>query len=132
MVRYRMMAVVSATCTCCRCPLFSRQGAEAEMAVCLEWAHSQLFGQGKSLLIVDGSLLACSRLPPCGNIAEEMQGISLVATFLVLTGERQRPLGEGCTPPPDGQPAAVPFPARDYRAPESLSSPLPWSVPSPL
>ena len=30
-----------------------------------------------------------------GNLAEEVQGIRLVATFLVFMGERQRPLGEG-------------------------------------
>ena len=30
-----------------------------------------------------------------GDLAEEAQGIRLVATFLVLTGERQRTLGEG-------------------------------------
>src|SRR5215471_19694780 len=72
-----------------------RQGAKAAMAVRLEWAHSQLFGHGKSLLVVDGNLLVCRRIPLCCNIAEEMQGISLVATFLVLTSECQRPLGEG-------------------------------------
>src|SRR5262249_52103786 len=72
-----------------------REGAKATMAVRLEWVHSQRFGQGKGLLVVDGSLLDCGRLLPCCNIAEKMQGISLVATFLVLTGERQCPLGEG-------------------------------------
>ena len=29
------------------------------------------------------------------DLAEEAQGIRLVATFLMRTGERQRPLGEG-------------------------------------
>ena len=31
----------------------------------------------------------------CRNLTKEAQGICLVATFLVLTGERQRLLGEG-------------------------------------
>ena len=31
----------------------------------------------------------------CGDLTEEVQGISLVATFLVRTGIRQRTLGEG-------------------------------------
>jgi hypothetical protein len=31
----------------------------------------------------------------CGDLAEEAQGIRLVAPFLVLAGMRQRPLGEG-------------------------------------
>ena len=35
------------------------------------------------------------RLAPRRNVAEEAQGIRLVAPFLVLTGERQRTLGEG-------------------------------------
>ncbi len=34
-------------------------------------------------------------LAPRRNVAEEAQGIRLVAPFLVLTGERQRTLGEG-------------------------------------
>ena len=30
-----------------------------------------------------------------GDLAEEAEGIRLIAAFLVLTGERQRTLGEG-------------------------------------
>src|SRR5204863_9287368 len=35
------------------------------------------------------------RLAPRSNVAVEVQGIRLVATFLVLAGDGQRPLGEG-------------------------------------
>jgi hypothetical protein len=41
------------------------------------------------------SLSALWRLAPRRNLAEEAQGIRLVATFLMLTGMRQRALGEG-------------------------------------
>ena len=40
-------------------------------------------------------LLALRGIALRRNVAEEAQGIRLVAAFLVLTGERQRPLGEG-------------------------------------
>ena len=40
-------------------------------------------------------LFALRRLALRRNVAEEAQGIRLVAPFLVLAGERQRPLGEG-------------------------------------
>ena len=40
-------------------------------------------------------LFSLRRLVPRRNVAEEAQGIRLVAAFLVLTGKRQRALGEG-------------------------------------
>ena len=40
-------------------------------------------------------LLALRRLATRRNLAEEPQSIRLVATFMMRTGERQRPLGEG-------------------------------------
>ena len=65
------------------------------MAVGLERAHAELLGQGEGLAVVGFGLIALRRLAPRRNVAEEAQGIRLVAPFLVLTGERQRPLGEG-------------------------------------
>ena len=61
----------------------------------LERAHAQFLGQGEGLAVVGFGLLDLWGLAMRGNLAEEAQGIRLVALFLVLTGERQRPLGEG-------------------------------------
>ena len=46
-------------------------------------------------MVVDDSLLDIRRIAPRRNVAEEPQGIRLVAAFLVLTGVCQRTLGEG-------------------------------------
>ena len=40
-------------------------------------------------------LFNLSGLTPRHNVTKEPQGIRLMAAFLVLTGERQRTLGEG-------------------------------------
>ena len=40
-------------------------------------------------------LLEIRRLAPCCDLAEEAQGICLVAPFLGLTSERQRSLSQG-------------------------------------
>jgi len=60
-----------------------------------EWAHAELIGEGEGLLVVDLGSLALWRLAPRRNLAEEVQSIRLVATFLVFTGECQRLFGEG-------------------------------------
>ena len=65
------------------------------MAVGLERAHAEFVGQGEGLLVVGFGLLDLRGIAPRRNLAEEAQGIRLVAPFLVLTGMRQRPLGEG-------------------------------------
>ena len=65
------------------------------MAVGLERAHAEFVGQGEGLAVVGFGLLALRGLTLRRNVAEEAQGIRLVAAFLVRTGERQRPLGEG-------------------------------------
>ena len=62
------------------------------MAVGLERVHAQCLGQGQGLLIVGLGLHALSRLTPCRNVAEEAQGIRLVAPFLMRTGKYQRAL----------------------------------------
>src|SRR4029453_4465194 len=71
------------------------QCAEAEAAVGLERVHAQLFGQGESLAVMGCGLCSLRRLPICRNVAEEAQGIRLVAAFLVLTSKRQRTFGKG-------------------------------------
>jgi hypothetical protein len=58
----------------------------------LERAHAEFLGQGEGLLVVGFCLFNLWRHAPCRNVTEEAQGIRLVATFLVLTGKRQRPL----------------------------------------
>jgi hypothetical protein len=60
-----------------------------------ERAHPQLLGQGEGLAVVIFSLIALRMLAPRRNLAEEAQGIRLVATLLVGTGAGQRTLGEG-------------------------------------
>jgi hypothetical protein len=64
------------------------------MTVGLERAHAEFLGQGESLAVVGGGLIDVWGSAPRCNLAEEAQGIRLVATFLVLMGERQRALGE--------------------------------------
>ena len=65
------------------------------MAVGHERPHAEFLGQGEGLLVVVFGQLALWRVAPRRNLAEEAQGIRLVAAFLVRTGERQRLLGEG-------------------------------------
>ena len=101
------------------------------MAVGRERAHAEFVGQGEGLLVVGFSQRALRRLAPRRNIAEEAQGIRLVAPFLVLTGMTPARARRGRVPPPGDQPAAAPPPGRDDRTPGSLPFPLQWSVPSP-
>jgi hypothetical protein len=69
------------------------QRAEAETAVGHERAHAESFGQGEGLPIIGFGGRARRRLILYCNVAEEAQGIGLVTTFLVPTGQCQRPLG---------------------------------------
>ncbi len=71
------------------------QRAEAVLAVRLERAHAELVSQSAGLLVVGFGLYALRRLAPRRNVAEKAQGVRLAAPLLVLTGERQRMLGEG-------------------------------------
>jgi hypothetical protein len=70
------------------------QRAQVSVAVGLERAHAEFDGQGEGLLLGGFSVLAVQGSVPRRNLAEEMQGIRLVATFLVRTDERQRPLSK--------------------------------------
>ena len=69
--------------------------AETAVAMRLEGAHTKFGSQGEGLLVVGFGLLGLGGLAPRRDLAEEAQGICLVATFLVLTGERQGTFGEG-------------------------------------
>src|SRR5262245_49296803 len=71
------------------------QGAEAAVAVGLERAHTEFVGQGEGLPVVVCSCLGMRGIAMCSDRAEEVQRIRFVAPLLVLTGERQRALGEG-------------------------------------
>src|SRR5262249_44251827 len=75
------------------------QRAEPAVAVGHERAHAEFLGQGEGLLVVGFHLRVLWWLTPCCNVAEEAQGICLVAPFLVRTCMRQRTHGEGvCLP----------------------------------
>ena len=107
------------------------QRAKAAVAVGLERAHAEFLGQGEGLLVVGFGLLALRRLALRRNLAEEAQGIRLVAAFLVLTGKRQRALGEGVR--------LLQAAGQQLRLPQGETTerlidrpfPLQWSVPSP-
>ena len=64
-----------------------------------QWAMSGRMpsssARARAWLVVGFGLLRSQGIAPRRNLAEEAQGIRLVAPFLVLTGERQRTLGEG-------------------------------------
>jgi hypothetical protein len=55
----------------------------------LQRAHAELRGPGESLAVIVFGLHYCQRLASCCNVAEEAQGIRLVAAFLMRTGERE-------------------------------------------
>src|SRR5262249_40875178 len=75
------------------------QRAEPAVAVGHGRAHAEFLGQGEGLLVVGFHLRVLWWLTPCCNVAEEAQGICLVAPFLVRTCMRQRTHGEGvCLP----------------------------------
>ena len=74
------------------------------MAVRLKRAHAEFFGQCHEP--ADSDLLLGSRrwgISMRRNVAQEVQGIRLMAAFLVRTGERQRSLGQGRAPLPSGR-----------------------------
>ena len=71
------------------------QPAQPVVTVGLERAHTEFFGEGLGLAIAGVSLVDLRGLTMRRTVAEEPQGIGLVATFLVRTGKRQRTLGEG-------------------------------------
>ncbi len=78
----------------------------------------------------DFGLFRLQGLTPRRNVAEEAQGIRLVAAFLVLMGECSVRSARACASS-SGQQAAAPLPGRAHRAPEGLLFSSRWSVPSP-
>ena len=63
MARYKSMAVDRGARLCSlRCAQCEVQGAKAQVAVRLEWAHAQLFGQGEGLQVVGFGLVCLRRL----------------------------------------------------------------------
>src|SRR5262249_54637672 len=58
-------------------------------------AHAEFLGQSEGLAVMGFGLRALRGLTTCGDVAEEAQGICLVAAFLVRTGKRQRTLSQG-------------------------------------
>ena len=91
------------------------QTAQPTVAVGLERAHAQFLGQGEGLAVVGYGWLALRGIAMRGNVAEEAQGIRLVAPFLVLDRRAPAPAQRERAPPPGGQPADAPPPGRDGR-----------------
>jgi hypothetical protein len=65
------------------------------VAVGLERAHAEFLGEGEGLEEIVCCEFGLQGIMSCRHVAEEAQGIGLVATFLVRTGKLQRLLGEG-------------------------------------
>ena len=105
-------------------PIVEVQYAETPVAVGLERAHAELFGQGKGLTVVGFGLRDVWGIAPRRNIAEEAQGIRLMAAFLVLTSQRQRALGEGV--------CLLQTASRDLRLPQGETTERLISLPFPL
>ena len=68
-------------------PLPGIQPAETLVAVRLERAHAQLFGQGERLTIVANGRLALWGRLARRALTQELQGPGLVAALLILAGE---------------------------------------------
>ena len=94
------------------------QRAEAAVAVGLERAHAEFFGQGEGLVVV-GFGLRDVRGSRCAAISpRSRRAYAWLPRSLWLTGERQRPLGEGtCFLQVASQQIALPLRSGD-RAPE--------------
>jgi len=56
------------------------QHAQAAVAVGLEWAHAEFFGQGQGLAVVGGGGLGLRRITTCNGFTEEAVCMRLVAT----------------------------------------------------
>ena len=65
------------------------------MAVGLERAHPQFLGQGEGLAVGGCGWLTLRGIAMRRNVAEEAQGIRLVAPLPALMGECQRTFGQG-------------------------------------
>ena len=73
----------------------SIQRAETSIAVGLERARPQLLGQGEGLVVIGFGLIVLRGFALRRNLAQEVQGICLMAPFLMLAGKRQCTFGVG-------------------------------------
>ena len=87
--------MASAVRACSRWPTVAYSVPRPRVVVGLERAHAEIVGEGEGLAVMGGGWLALRGITPRGDLTEETQGTRFVAAFLVRTGERQRPLGEG-------------------------------------
>ena len=88
-----------------------RLGAEAEVAVGLEWAHPQLLGQGEGLAVVLHSALIAPGSSRA-TISPRRLGHTPGTVSTCALGQRQRAPSAKGAPPPGGRPAAAPPPGR--------------------
>ena len=95
MARYSSMAADSSARACSCWPSLAYRVPRPWWQWATQRAHAELLGQGEGLSVVGFSFFDMRRIALRRNVAEEAQGIRLVAAFLVLTGMRQRALGEG-------------------------------------
>src|SRR5438093_5024206 len=70
------------------------EGAESTVTVSLERVHAECLGQGEGLDEVDFGWRALQWLAANCNLTKEVQGVRLIAPFVMCTGERQRPFGK--------------------------------------
>src|SRR5262247_1065897 len=61
----------------------------------LERAHAEFLSQGEGLVVAGYGGLALWVIAPGRNVAQEAQGICLMAASLILTGEHQGTLSTG-------------------------------------
>src|SRR5262249_59530014 len=71
------------------------QDAQAAMAVGLERTHALCLGQGEGLAVMGFGLLGFWWGMASSDLAEEAEGIRLVATLLALAGEGESLYGMG-------------------------------------
>ena len=93
MARYISMVVESSVWACSCWPIVAYSRPRPRWQWAWSWAHPQLLSQG--LAVVGDGGLDLGRLAPHRALAEEADGVSLVAAFLVRAGEGQRALSEG-------------------------------------
>jgi hypothetical protein len=65
------------------------------VAVRLERTHIEFLGQGEDMVVVGFGLSDLWGIAMRGDLAEEVQGIRLVAAFLMRTGKYLHPLSAG-------------------------------------
>jgi hypothetical protein len=109
------------------------QHAETTMAVGLERAHADRLGQGEGLAVVALGRLDLRGAAVRGDVAEEPQGIRLIALPLITAASGlvpfPGPVGPAASPLLCGQPAHSPHPARRGR--EQLGPICHWDAAVP-